>query len=338
MYYSTDIVNSNSYHLKRRLLLNRNTLTNYVDYRYGFNNMERDDEIKGGGNSYDFGARMLDARLGRWLSIDALASKYPGNSPYQYVASSPIMNKEVDGNDYIVSVDHKAKTITIKAVYYTEAGDEKSYHTALKGTELWNKQSGKFNYILGKGKNKVKYEIIFDIKVLELTEGEKLSSKTANKAGDPTPVFDESGKQIGTKYNTIPKDTEANTLEVMSVPEFMKERNSRDASVHATGLTADGNKIFLPDNKLGTSALVTAHEIGHSLGLEHWAGTLMNTTVSDSKKITGAMEKAIVGNSGVTNNYIKDGAIPVKRELVETNKEDKPKDFDSGKVKRNKQK
>jgi hypothetical protein len=28
-------------------------------YRFGFNNMEKDDELKGPGNSYDFGARIV---------------------------------------------------------------------------------------------------------------------------------------------------------------------------------------------------------------------------------------------------------------------------------------
>src|SRR5690554_1271658 len=46
-------------------------------YRYGFNSMERDDEIKGKGNSYDFGARMYDPRVGRWLSVDPKAALLP---------------------------------------------------------------------------------------------------------------------------------------------------------------------------------------------------------------------------------------------------------------------
>src|SRR5690606_36422730 len=49
-------------------------------YRYGFNGMEKDNEVKGKGNSYDFGARMYDSRLGRWLSIDPLTGKYPNLS------------------------------------------------------------------------------------------------------------------------------------------------------------------------------------------------------------------------------------------------------------------
>ena len=41
-----------------------------LGYRYGFNGMERDDEIKGSGNSYTTEFRLLDPRLGRWPSTD----------------------------------------------------------------------------------------------------------------------------------------------------------------------------------------------------------------------------------------------------------------------------
>ena len=34
-------------------------------YRYGFNGMEKDDEVSGSKNYYNFGARMYDSRIGR---------------------------------------------------------------------------------------------------------------------------------------------------------------------------------------------------------------------------------------------------------------------------------
>jgi len=67
-------------------------------YRYGFNGQEKDDEIKGNGNSYGFEARMYDPRLGRWLSMDALANKYPAVSPFAFALNTPIMAKDPDGN------------------------------------------------------------------------------------------------------------------------------------------------------------------------------------------------------------------------------------------------
>jgi len=59
-------------------------------YRYGFNGKERDDEVKRLGNSYDFGARIYDPRLGRWFSVDPLAAKFPFSSPYIYADDNPI--------------------------------------------------------------------------------------------------------------------------------------------------------------------------------------------------------------------------------------------------------
>src|SRR5690606_7574722 len=73
-------------------------------YRYGFNGMEKDDEVKGKGNSYDFGARIQDPRLGRWLSIDSKLSSSPGLSPYHSLANNPIITIDPDGKENITIV------------------------------------------------------------------------------------------------------------------------------------------------------------------------------------------------------------------------------------------
>jgi RHS repeat-associated protein len=71
------------------------------DYRYGFNGMEGDGEIKGSGNSYDFGARIYDTRIGRWLATDPHASSYPNFSPYSFAANNPVYYVDPDGNDIV---------------------------------------------------------------------------------------------------------------------------------------------------------------------------------------------------------------------------------------------
>lgn len=68
-----------------------------VAYRYGFNGMERDDEVKGAGNSLDFGARMYDSRLGRWLSLDPLAHEREWLTPYNFVQNNPILRIDPNG-------------------------------------------------------------------------------------------------------------------------------------------------------------------------------------------------------------------------------------------------
>jgi len=59
-------------------------------YRYGFNGMEKDDEVAGSGNSYTTEYRSYDPRLGRWKSIDPLFSSFPWQSPYASFDNNPI--------------------------------------------------------------------------------------------------------------------------------------------------------------------------------------------------------------------------------------------------------
>ena len=47
-------------------------------YRYGFNGKEKDDDWTGTtGATYDYGFRIYDSRIGKFLSVDPLTGKYP---------------------------------------------------------------------------------------------------------------------------------------------------------------------------------------------------------------------------------------------------------------------
>ena len=72
--------------------------------RYGFNGQEKDDEIKGSGNSYDFGSRIYDPRLGKWLSLDPMQSKFPSLSPYHAFGNSPIWMVDPDGKENTIYI------------------------------------------------------------------------------------------------------------------------------------------------------------------------------------------------------------------------------------------
>ncbi len=71
------------------------------NYRFGFNGKEKDNEVKGKGNSLDFGARIFDPRLGRWMSLDPLAAKYPSLSAYHFGANNPIVFIDPDGKKIV---------------------------------------------------------------------------------------------------------------------------------------------------------------------------------------------------------------------------------------------
>lgn len=66
-------------------------------YRYGFNGKEQDSEVSGSGNSYDYGFRIYNPRLGKFLSVDPLTSSYPWYTPYQFAGNRPIEMIDLDG-------------------------------------------------------------------------------------------------------------------------------------------------------------------------------------------------------------------------------------------------
>ena len=67
-----------------------------MSYRFGFNGQEKNTEVSEG--NYDFGARMYDDRIGRFMSVDAWASKYPWQSTYCGLDNNPIRIVDPTGN------------------------------------------------------------------------------------------------------------------------------------------------------------------------------------------------------------------------------------------------
>jgi hypothetical protein len=72
------------------------------EYRYGFNSHEKDNEVAGVGNHYDFGGYGLDTRLGRRWQIDPKTAKYPYESPYMVFGNNPIIYMDPDGQEKII--------------------------------------------------------------------------------------------------------------------------------------------------------------------------------------------------------------------------------------------
>ncbi|MHA4812520.1 RHS repeat domain-containing protein [Flavitalea flava] len=70
-------------------------------YRYGFNGKENDNEVKGVGNEIDYGMRVYDPRVARFLSLDPITKKYAELTPYQYASNSPITFIDQDGLEFV---------------------------------------------------------------------------------------------------------------------------------------------------------------------------------------------------------------------------------------------
>ena len=158
-------------------------------YRFGFNGMERDDELKGDGNSLDFGARVYDSRLGRWLAVDRYKKEKPNVTPYSYVQNTPLFLNDPDGNDgeavIIRNKDGNGGTIVIIATYYIIEGkvensgfSKPKIHEIENLNDILNKQSLKVpRDVTFNGENLNGYNIKFDLNFVKVTSIEEANSK-----------------------------------------------------------------------------------------------------------------------------------------------------------------
>jgi RHS repeat-associated protein len=93
-------------------------------YRYGFQNQEKDDELKGAGNSVNYKYRMHDPRVGRFFAVDPLSSEYPWNSSYAFSENVVIDHIELEGLEKhfyrLTFKDGVAKLKYIKSEYTHE--------------------------------------------------------------------------------------------------------------------------------------------------------------------------------------------------------------------------
>ena len=123
------------------------------DNRYKYNGKELD--RMHGLDLYDYGARHLDAAIGRWGVMDPLAEKHPEISPYVYCASNPLKYIDPDGKDWLLSQGNKVYW------YGGKIGDKNNLMYTFKATSgykgpdvngrQWNLQKAKYQNVRNGG-------------------------------------------------------------------------------------------------------------------------------------------------------------------------------------------
>ena len=213
-----------------------------------------------------YGARYYMPKYYQWPTCDPLELKYPHISSYAYCMGNPVRLIDPTGKDYHVYIDDRSKTIRVYAYYYTATEDLAS---AQKAVDFWNGQSGKFKY--------KDYTVKFDLHVKEVKE-------------------DLGYNKIEYLKNLVEADNSkaANSYAL----DFNYEKKD-----NLNGRTNNGRFIGIRPSR--SNADTGAHEVGHTLGLEHQLSGIMSAGETDptrSSKINKNTIKTIVKQSSNKRN------------------------------------
>jgi RHS repeat-associated protein len=107
------------------------------EYRFGYNGKESDNDWKGEGNVYDYGFRVYDPRIGKFLSIDPIEENNTGWGSYVYTLNTPIRAIDPDGRvvlffngrngPFLPFPDDKEAESGGSRAYWREIRDERVY-------------------------------------------------------------------------------------------------------------------------------------------------------------------------------------------------------------------
>ncbi len=147
MYYVADVVSATLYYPFGSPIASRAYASG--EYRYGWQNQERVDEISGSGNHYTAEHWEVDTRTGRRWNIDPVIK--PWQSGYSILSNNPIVMVDPDGAaDFYNQSGKKVGTDGVddgKLYVLTTQADVKKARQSYYGKGM----KGFFNIILGKG-------------------------------------------------------------------------------------------------------------------------------------------------------------------------------------------
>lgn len=287
-FYNADVVNANDFYAFGQLMPGRQ----YGSLgRYGYAGKEQDIEIAGSGNAYDFGSRIYDPRLGRWFSVDAKMNKYPALSPYNYSANNPIVNVDIDGQDYILKIffddQGKGQIQIIYNVYTASDANTKEVNDAMA---LWKALDGTKVKL-----NDAEFTVTF---ITNTTQKASLEEAKAASAADKySNVYagntgEDGQPAVGTLARSYAMKKDGSGAEVAGLelgPVAVTDGNRnyfwyKSVTINTTipkdVARATGKKAGVTSEVVqGNTPNILAHEIGHTLRLEH------NATYTDGEEV-----------------------------------------------------
>ena len=244
---------------RKVLTYNKTEINNRSSYFFGFNGKEQDSETYGEGNIYDYGFRIYNPRLGKFLSVDPLTQSFPWYTPYQFAGNKPIWAIDLDGLEEVKYTE----SFTLKDALLNVTSQSHLLNTIMMSiADPGNAQTIKVYFTqieLTPGTTAVTTDILGDygLKLIERAEKFNNGPLTAEQWENSSPA-------IYDYYSSFMKNLEAMGLTIEDVKK-MKEDN-RDLQIWTIAVASAISQDDLASEEGEISALQTTfHEVDFHL-------------------------------------------------------------------------
>jgi RHS repeat-associated protein len=293
-YYTADVITANDYFAFGAPMKGRTF--NAPDYRYSFNGKEDDPEVVGTGNgTQDYGMRIYNPALGKFLSVDPLAASYPYYTPYQFAGNMPIMCIDLDGCEPALPGTTEGQYADAPVQGHEDWGS--NYH--------WLWVNGAWNSTVGQSGGTTTYS--GGVRVYEAAEANGSVPGASSVAGyaftvgdytvTPNYVTNPNGEQVFSHYTAsvmINNPDPASGFSQMARIDYIFGANDLDAFKENVNMYAGSANLMF-----GGNAHLASWQI-EKLNGGNWAGTYVTEQLTDPYAWAGAIS-AVAAYKSIPN-------------------------------------
>jgi RHS repeat-associated protein len=226
--YVSDISSSTDYYAFGQSMPGRKFNSN--QYRYGFNGKENDQEtVSTGEGTQDYGMRIYNPALGKFLSVDPLTKKYAFYTPYQFAGNKPINCIDIDGLESFAVFD---KGMNVMAIIPDLSQMQPKLSMKLVSASIYSK-------LTNADKAKYNYGILVKNVFTGGSYDEKLKKVTYGNTDQEKPIGNGDYNILENKGNTNPKHNDFFVLDPQDARPYDKIDDRPDEK-NASGNYRDG--------------------------------------------------------------------------------------------------